>query len=80
MAKNGKEFLSFLKMGGDPEKPHAIAGHFADRISALELNLGSARREGDTSLMEMILIAMGIIREEATDLGLSKDDYPGLYK
>ena len=57
-----------------------IAGHYADRISALEQNRTSAMCEGNTQLMGDFTKKIIELRQEARDNGLDRNRYPGLYR
>ena len=57
-----------------------IAGHIADRISALEQNRGNFRLDGDVEGIEACNGAIQDLRAQALANGLNRDKYPGLYR
>ncbi|OGM59954.1 hypothetical protein A3A75_00040 [Candidatus Woesebacteria bacterium RIFCSPLOWO2_01_FULL_39_10] len=63
-----------------PAQVEDVAGHIADRISALEQNRSSARLDGDAELVAEFSRVIRSLREQARENGLSQDEYPGLYR
>lgn len=73
-----KEYLGEI-LGRKPVELD-VAGHIADRISALEQNRSIALRSGDPDLAQDCTAQIRNLREEAAANNLSRDDYPGLYR
>jgi len=75
-----KEFILFQISGGDPTDLLSLAGHYADRLSALEQNLKAARRDSSIELMDILINKITNIRAEASQIGFSREQFPGLYR
>lgn len=74
------ELESYLSIGGNLRDKVSLAGHFADRISALELNIAAARRLGDAQTITNLSKAIIDLRNEAKGYGLTHDQFPTLYR
>jgi len=57
-----------------------IAGHFADRISAVERNRTIALFEGDGEMARDLSKKILDLRKEARECGLDRERFPGIYR
>lgn len=66
-------------MGREPSK-NEIATHFADRISALDRIRRGLLADGEVGLALEVGKERVSLRQEAREVGLSKEEFPGLYR